>query len=173
MGDLLADPETWVAAAFVIFIAVLVWLGVPSMAINWLDGRSARIKTELDEARRLRQEAEAVLTQYRSKLTEVEREAEAIISQARSEAERLAAEAKTKFEEFLARRTRMAETKIGQAEAQALADVRAAAANAAAAAAEKVLVDTTRGAEGEALVEQGIRDVTAMLGSRRSPTAQR
>ena len=172
MPEFLADPETWVAAAFVIFIAILVWLGVPRMAVNWLDGRSARIKAELDEARRLRQEAEAVLAQYRRKLTEVEREAEAIISQARSEAERLAAEAKTKFEEFLARRTRMAETKIAQAEAQALADVRAAAADAAVAAAEKVLVDTTRGAEGEALLEQGIRDVTGVLRSKRSPTAR-
>jgi F-type H+-transporting ATPase subunit b len=163
MRELLADPETWEAAAFVIFIGILVWLGVPSMAVNWLDGRSARIKAELAEARRLRQEAEEVLAQYRRKQKEAEQEVEAIIRNARSEAERLAAEAKTKVEDFVARRTRMAETKIAQAEAQALADVRAAAAVAAVAAAEKVLVETTRGAEGEALIEQGIRDVTAVL----------
>jgi F-type H+-transporting ATPase subunit b len=163
MRELLAEPETWVAAAFVIFIGILVWFGVPNMAVNWLDGRSARIKAELDEARRLRQEAEAVLAQYRRKQKEAEQEVEAIIRNARSEAERLAAEARTKVEDFVARRTRMAETRIAQAEAQALADVRAAAADAAVAAAEKVLVETTRGAEGEALIEQGIRDVKAKL----------
>jgi F-type H+-transporting ATPase subunit b len=170
MRELLAEPETWVAAAFVIFIGILVWLGVPNMAVNWLDGRSARIKAELDEARRLRQEAEAVLAQYRRKQKEAEQEVEAIIRNARSEAERLAAEARTKVEDFVARRTRMAETRIAQAEAQALADVRSAAADAAVAAAEKVLVETTRGAEGEALIEQGIRDVTAKL--KESPTGR-
>jgi F-type H+-transporting ATPase subunit b len=170
MRELLAEPETWVAAAFMIFIGVLVWLGVPNMAVNWLDGRSARIKAELDEARRLRQEAEAVLAQYRRKQKEAEQEVEAIIRNARSEAERLAAEARTKVEDFVARRTRMAETRIAQAEAQALADVRSAAADAAVAAAEKVLVETTRGAEGEALIEQGIRDVTAKL--KESPTGR-
>jgi F-type H+-transporting ATPase subunit b len=163
MRELLAEPETWVAAAFVIFIGILVWLGVPNMAVNWLDGRSARIKAELDEARRLRQEAEAVLAQYRRKQKEAEKEVEAIIRNARSEAERLAAEARTKVEEFVARRTRMAETKIAQAEAQALADVSSAAADAAVAAAEKVLVETTRGAAAAALIDQGIRDVRAVL----------
>jgi F-type H+-transporting ATPase subunit b len=163
MRELLADPETWVAAAFVIFIGVLVWLRVPGMAVNRLDRRSAGIKAELDEARRLRREAEEVLAQYRRKQKEAEQEVAAIIRNARSEAERLAAEAKTKVEDFVARRTRIAETKIAQAEAQALADVRAAAADAAAAAAEKVLVETTRGAEGEALIDQGIRDVRAVL----------
>jgi F-type H+-transporting ATPase subunit b len=163
MRELLAEPETWVAVAFVIFIGILIWLGVPNMAVNWLDGRSARIKAELDEARRLRKEAEAVLAQYRRKQKEAEQEVEAIIRNARGEAERLAAEARTKVEDFVARRTRMAETRIAQAEAQALADVRSAAADAAVAAAEKVLVETTRGAEGEALIEQGIRDVKAKL----------
>jgi F-type H+-transporting ATPase subunit b len=163
MRELLAEPETWVAAAFVIFIGLLVWLGVPNMAVNWLDGRSARIKAELDEARRLRQEAEAVLAQYRRKQKEAEKEVEAIIRNARSEAERLTAEARTKVEDFIARRTRMAETKIAQAEAQALADVRSAAADAAVAAAEKVLVETTRGAAAEGLIEQGIRDVKGVL----------
>ena len=64
MRELLAEPETWVAAAFVIFIGILVWLGVPNMAVNWLDGRSARIKAELDEARRLKEEAQALLAGY-------------------------------------------------------------------------------------------------------------
>ena len=163
MLDLIFDPETWVAIAFVIFIAILVRLGVLRMIGKTLDERSARIKTEIDEATRLRKEAEALLAQYKLKQKEAEAEAKAIVVSARAEAERLAAEAKAKVEDFIARRTKMAETKIAQAEAQALADVRAAAADAAVTAAERILVDTTRGPAAEALVEQGIRDLNGKL----------
>jgi F-type H+-transporting ATPase subunit b len=163
MLDLIFDPETWVAVAFVIFIAILARLGVMRMIGKTLDERGARIKTEIDEATRLRKEAEAVLMQYQRKQKEAEAEAKAIIVSARAEAERLAAEAKVKVEDFIARRTKMAETKIGQAEVQALADVRAAAADAAVTAAERILVDTTRGHAAEALIEQGIRDLKGKL----------
>jgi F-type H+-transporting ATPase subunit b len=163
MIELIFEPETWVAIAFVIFVAIMVRLGVPRLITKTLDDRSARIKAELDEAMRLRQEAEVVLAQYRRKQQEAEAEAAAIIVTARAEAERLAAEAKTKVEDFIARRTKMAESKIAQAEAQALADVRAAAADAAVAAAERILVDTTRGPAAEALIVQGIRDLKAKL----------
>src|ERR1700677_376123 len=141
MIELIFEPETWVGVAFVIFVAIMVRLGVPRLITKTLDDRSARIKAELDEAMRLRQEAEVVLAQYRRKQQEAEAEAAAIIVTARAEAERLAAEAKTKVEDFIARRTKMAESKIAQAEAQALADVRAAAADAAVTAAERILVD--------------------------------
>ena len=157
------DPEFWVLLAFVIFIGVLVRFGVPKMALSALDDRSARIKQALDEAQRLRSEAQAVLTQYQQKRAEAEKEAEAIIVSARVEAERLAGEAKGKVEEFIARRTKMAESKIAQAEAQALADVRAAAADAAVAAAEKILVQTTHGAAAESLIAKGISDLKAKL----------
>ena len=157
------EPETWVAIAFVIFLGILARLGVPGLIAKSLDDRSARIKAELDEAQRLRKEAEAVLARYLRKQGEAEKEAEAIIVNARSEAERLAAEAKVKVEEFIARRTRMAETKIAQAEAQAVADVRSAATDAAIAAAEKILVETMRGPPAEALVAQGISDLKAKL----------
>jgi F-type H+-transporting ATPase subunit b len=163
MTELIFEPETWVAIAFVIFVAIMVRLGVPRLVTKTLDDRSARIKTELDEAMRLRQEAEAVLAQYRRKQQEAEAEAAAIIVSARAEAERLAAEAKTKVEDFIARRTKMAESKIAQAEAQALADVRAAAAAAAVTAAERILVDTTHGPAAEALIVQGIHDLKAKL----------
>src|SRR5580692_7203309 len=92
MIELIFEPETWVAIAFVIFVAIMVRLGVPRLVTKTLDDRSARIKTELDEAMRLRQEAEAVLAQYRRKQQEAEAEAAAIIVSARAEAERLAAE---------------------------------------------------------------------------------
>jgi F-type H+-transporting ATPase subunit b len=157
------DPEFWVLLAFVIFIGVLVKFGVPKMALSALDERGARIKQALDEAQRLRSEAQAVLTQYQQKRAEAEKEAQAIIVSARVEAERLAGEAKCKVEEFVARRTKMAESKIAQAEAQALADVRAAAADAAVAAAEKILVQTTHGAAAESLIAKGISDLEAKL----------
>jgi F-type H+-transporting ATPase subunit b len=157
------DPEFWVALAFVIFMGILVKFGVPKMALSALDERSDRIKQALDEAQRLRSEAQAVLTQYQKKREEAEKEAQAIIVSARVEAERLAGEAKGKVEEFIARRTKMAESKIAQAEAQALADVRAAAADAAVAAAEKILVQTTHGAAAESLIAKGISDLKAKL----------
>jgi F-type H+-transporting ATPase subunit b len=157
------DPEFWVALAFVIFLGVLVKFGVPKMALSALDSRSDRIRQALDEARRLRSEAQEVLAQYQRKKADAEKEAEAIIVSARAEAERLASEAKGKVEEFIARRTKMAESKIAQAEAQALADVRAAAADASVAAAEKILAQTTHGAAAENLIAKGISDLKAKL----------
>ena len=114
-----------------LFIGVLVYVGAHKKVIDALDHRSARIKAELDEARRLRDEAASSWPTTSASSSEAEREAEAIIAGAKAEAERVAAEAKAKMEEFVARRTKLAESKIAQAEAQALADVRAAAAEAA------------------------------------------
>jgi F-type H+-transporting ATPase subunit b len=157
------EPEFWVAVAFVLFLGVLVYVGAHKTVIEALDRRSARIKAELDEARRLRDEAEKLLAEYQRKQREAEREAEAIIAEARAEAERVAAESRGKMEEFVARRTRLAETKIGQAEALALAEVRAAAADAAVAAAEKILRETAKGKVADDLIAQGIADVKAKL----------
>jgi F-type H+-transporting ATPase subunit b len=163
MLHLMQEPETWVAVAFVIFLGVLLYVGVHNKVIAALDQRGARIKSELDEARRLRDEAQALLTEYQRKQGEAEREAEAIIAEAKAEAERVAAEARGKMEEFVARRTQLAETKIGQAEAQAMAEVRAAAADAAVAAAEKILRDTAKGKVADDLIARGIADVKAKL----------
>jgi F-type H+-transporting ATPase subunit b len=157
------DAEFWVAVSFVIFLGILAKVGVHRKLLGALDDRSARIKAELDEARRVRDEAQALLAEYQRKRKEADREADAIVVAAKAEAERLAAEAKAKVEEFVSRRTKMAEAKIAQAEAQALADVRAAAAEAAVAAAEKILADTTKGKIGEDLIAQGIRDLKSKL----------
>jgi F-type H+-transporting ATPase subunit b len=157
------DPEFWVAIAFVIFVGILIKFGVPKIALTALDARSDRIRQALNEAHRLRSEAQDVLAQYQKKRDEAEKEALAIVENARIEAERLAAEAKSKVEEFVARRTKMAETKIAQAEAQAIADVRSAAADAAAAAAEKILVQSTHGAIADSLIAKGISDLKAKL----------
>jgi F-type H+-transporting ATPase subunit b len=159
----LMEAETWVAIAFVIFLGILAYVGVHRTILNTLDKRSARIKAELDEARQLRDEAKRLLAEYQNKKGEAEREAEAIIAGAKADAERLGAEADVKLQDFIARRTKMAETKIGLAEAQAVADVRAAAAEAAVAAAEKVLTQATTGKVADALVTQGIADVQKKL----------
>jgi F-type H+-transporting ATPase subunit b len=157
------EPENWVAIAFVIFIGVLLYVGVHKKIIEALDHRSARIKNELDEARKLRDEAAALLADYQKKQRQAEQEAQAIVAEARAEAERVAAESHAKVEEFVARRTKLAETKISQAEAQAVADVRAAAAEAAVTAAEKILRETTKGQLADDLVARGIQDVKAKL----------
>jgi F-type H+-transporting ATPase subunit b len=157
------DAEFWVAVAFVLFIAVMFRMGAHRVVIGALDDRSARIKAELDEARRVREEAQALLADYQRRRGEADREAEAIVVAAKAEAERLAAEGKAKVEDFVERRTKMAEAKIAQAEAQALADVRAAAADAAVAAAERILSDTAKGKIAEDLIAQGIRDLKAKL----------
>jgi F-type H+-transporting ATPase subunit b len=157
------EAEFWVAVAFVIFVAVLGYFQVHKLLLKCIDARRDRIKAELDEARRLKEEAQALLAQYQKKQQEAEQEAAGIIANAKVEAERLAAEAKVKMEDFVARRTRMAESKIAQAEAQALADVRAAAAEAAVAAAEAILTRTVKGKLADDLVAKGITDVERKL----------
>ena len=153
------ETENWVAIGFLCFLGLLAYLGAHRKIIAAIDARQARIKAELDDARRLREEAQALLVEFERKGREAETEAAAIIAGAKAEAERLAAEAKAKLEDFVARRTKMAEAKIVQAEAQALADVRAAAADAAVAAAEKILATTAKGKVGEDLLAKGIEDV--------------
>ena len=157
------DAEFWVAVAFVVFLGGLIYLGVHEMMVRYIDQRRDRIKAELDEALRLKEEAQALLAQYQRKQREAEQEAAAIIAGATAEAGRMLAEAKTKMEELIARRGKMAETKIAQAEAQALADVRAAAAEAAVGAAEKILTRIVKGEVAERLIVKGIDDVKTKL----------
>ena len=157
------EAETWVAIGFVVFVAMLLSIGVHRTIGKALDDRSARIRAELDEARKLRDEAAGLLAEYQRKRSEAEGEAQEIVSGARAEAERLAVEAKARIEEFVSRRTKMAETKIAQAEAQAAADVRAAAAEAAVAAAEKILRQEAKGDLASRLIARGIEDVGKKL----------
>jgi F-type H+-transporting ATPase subunit b len=157
------EAEFWVAVAFVIFLGVLGYYEVHKLLVGALDKRRDAIKAELDEARRLKEEAAKLLAEYQRKRHEAESEAEAIIAGAKAEAERIAIEAKAKMEDFVARRTKMAQTKIAQAEAQAVADVRAAAAEAAVAAAEKILADSAKGKVADDLVAQGIADLKRQL----------
>lgn len=161
---MLHNPEFWVAVAFVIFFIVLWRAGAFRMIASGLDARTARIREELDEARKLREEAEKVLAEYKKKRSEAEGEAAAIIEHAGMEAAELAAEAEKRMQEFVARRTKIAETKIAQAEAQALAEVRAAAAETAVRAAERILADTVKGKTADDLISSAINDVKTRLG---------
>ena len=163
MQHWLMETETWVALAFICFVAGLGYIGVHRMLTKSLDERSARIKAELDEARKLKDDAAQLLADYQRKRQEAEGEAQEIIAGAKAEAERLAVEAKIKIEEFVARRTKMAKVKIAQAEAQAAADVRSAAAEAAVAAAAKVLAQETKGNLAGELIAKGIDDVRKKL----------
>ena len=157
------EPETWVAIAFIILMVVFAYLGVHRTVLTALDHRSERIKAELDDARRLKDEAAKLLAEYKARRASAEREAEEIIAGARADAERIAAEAKTKMEDFVARRTKTAESKIALAEAQALADVRAAAADAAVTAASTILSQSVKGSVADDLLAKGIAEVKAKL----------
>lgn len=157
------DPETWVAVAFVILMVVFGYLGVFNKAMAALDHRADRIKAELDDATRLKQEAAKVLADYKARSTAAEREAADIIANAKSEAERIATEAKAKMEDFVARRTKTAESKIALAEAQAVADVRAAAAEAAVQAASTILSQSVKGQVADDLLAKGITEVRQKL----------
>jgi F-type H+-transporting ATPase subunit b len=139
MMNLLRDPEFWVAVGTAIFLAILVWKRVPQMTANSLDSHAAAIAREIEEAHRLRLEAEALLAQYRQKQAAAETEAQAILEEARAEAERFGIETRAAAAAQIARRVKQAQDKIAQAEAHAIADIRAAAADAAIAAAEKLI----------------------------------
>jgi F-type H+-transporting ATPase subunit b len=125
------DAEFFVLVGFVIFVAGLGYLGVHKTLIAALDDRADKIKAELAEAKRLRDEANAILASYKKKAALAEGEAAAIVAQAREEAAMLARETEARMTDFVTRRTKQAEAKIAMAEAQAAADVRAAAAEAA------------------------------------------
>ena len=158
-----AEPEFWVAVGFIILMGIFAYLGVHRTVLTALDHRSDRIKAELDDARRLKQEAASLLEEYRARRASAEREAQDIVAAAKVDAERIAAEAKTKMEDFVARRTKAAEGKIALAEAQALADVRAAAADAAVTAASTILSQTVKGQLAEDLLAKGITEVREKL----------
>ena len=158
-----SEPEFWVAVAFVILMGVFAYFGVHRTVLKALDHRSDRIKAELDDARRLKEEAAKLVAEYRARRTTAEREAQDIIASAKADAERIASEAQTKMEDFVARRTKTAESKIALAEAQALADVRAAAANAAIAAASTILSQSVKGQIADDLLAKGIAEVREKL----------
>ncbi len=161
--SIFATAEFWVAVAFFGFVGLLVYYNVPGMITKALDDRADAIRRELDEARRLREEAQQLLADYQRKSREAEDEANAIIEQARREAEALAAETRQSLKESLERRTKLAEEKIARAEAQALNEVRSAAVDSAVAAAERIIKRKVTPDVNARLVDQSIGDVKRRL----------
>jgi len=154
--EFLFEPEFWVAVSFFLFLGLVIYFGAHKKIASALDARAASIAKELDEARRLREEAEKVLADYRRKQGDAAKEAEGIVSLASKEAEILAAETRRSMQEHFERRMKLAEDKISRAEADALREVRAAAADAAVTAAQAVIADKLTPEAADKLVKQGI-----------------
>ncbi|HEY1245207.1 MAG TPA: F0F1 ATP synthase subunit B [Hyphomicrobiaceae bacterium] len=160
---MLQMAEFWVGIAFGAFVLILLYYRVPALIARTLDDRAAAIRKELDEARRLREEAQNLLADYQRRHRNAGQEAETIVEQARHEAEAFAAETRRSLAEAVERRRKQAEDRIARAEAQAVDDVRAAAVDMAVAAAEKILREKAAGAGGAALIDESIRTLKTRL----------
>jgi len=160
---MLSQPDFWVGVSFLLFLLLLVYLKIPGMIAKTLDERAGAIQNELDEAQRLREEAKAVLADYERKKVEAQADAEKIIAQAKREAEIYGEEARRKMQEQIERRGRLAEQKIVLAEAAAIKDVRAAAADLAIEAASRVLGAEVKGATASGLIDESIAAVRKQL----------
>ena len=161
--ELFADSHFWVGVAFVIFLLVMYRVGVHKLAWNALGDAGTKIQGQLDEATALRAEAQALLDQIKVERVASEKLAKDMLANAQDEAKRLQAEAQIKLEEQIKRRGELAERKIANAEAQAQADVKAAAADLAAQMAEQVLVKRLAGAKGDPLIDQAIGQMAGKL----------
>jgi len=160
---MLEDPTFWALVGLILFLVLIIYMKVPGKLTAALDNRAETIRTELEQARKLREEAQALLAEYQRKAREAEAEVEEIIDQAKREADAFGAEARKRVEDYVASRTKMAEGKIAQAEAQALREVRSLSADVAIAAAQRILTARTRGAVAEGLITQSIGDVQSKL----------
>jgi F-type H+-transporting ATPase subunit b len=159
----LADAHVWEAIGLALFVIALVYLKVPGMALAALDARGAKIQAQLDEATKLREEAERLLAEIKTQREATEHQAASMLAMAREEAVRLAEEAKLKLEEQIKRRGAMAERRIALAEAQAAAEVKAAAADLAAQAAEAVLAARLAAAKTDPLIDPAIAAAATKL----------
>ena len=156
------NPVFWVGVAFAILIGFALKQGVVGSLTKALDDRAAGIKAEIEEARRLRAEAQALLEDSKRKHAAAEQEAAAIVAGARQEAESLAAETRRNLQESLERRTKLATEKIARAESQAVAEVRSTSVDLALAAAQHLIADKAGAQSGE-LVDRSIRDLKGRL----------
>lgn len=161
--DATALATLWATIALIIFVGIVIYIKVPGMIAKALDGRAAKISNELEEARRLREEAQQLLGQYQRKRKEAEQEAADIVAAAKREADMLAADAHKKTEDYVARRTAMAEQKIGQAERDAVAEVRASAVDIAVEAARALLAGKVDAKAGADLFKASLQDVKSKL----------
>ena len=160
---MLREPETWVAVAFFLFIGLGIYLKVPAMLAKMLDERADKIGKELAEAKKLREEAQALLAEYQKKRAEAEKDAANIVAQAKIEAESYSVETRKKLAETIERRTKQAAQKIAQAEAAAIKEVRTTATETAIAAASKLVGEAVQGTKGTKLIDESIAAVKGRL----------
>ncbi len=161
--ELLQDAEVWIAIGMVVFFAILIRAKVPGLAMKALDDRGAKIQAELNEALRLREEAQALLVSIKHEREAAERLGAEIIANAEADAKRMRAEAQARLEDQIERRRAMAERRIANAEVQAALDVKAAAANAAADLAERLLADRLSGMTSDPLIDRAVADLAGKL----------
>lgn len=158
-GGVFQDSRFYILVALGLFFALLLWKGAHKAVAKMLDDRADTISNDLDEARRLREEAQTLLASYHRKQSEAEKLAEDIVTQARKDAETMAVDARAQLAEKLERRMQVAEEKISAAEAQAMNDVKARAAQLAGEAAEAILRKDMKAADHKRLVAEGIKQM--------------
>ncbi|MBA2590609.1 MAG: F0F1 ATP synthase subunit B [Alphaproteobacteria bacterium] len=161
--EMLHEPEFWVAVGFLLVIALLVWKGVPGMVARMLDQRAAVISAELDEAKRLRAEAAALLADYQKRAAGAEAEARAIVDAATAEAAQFQKDSRIALEAQIQRRTLAAQDKIAQAEAAALNEIRSLAADHAVNAAQKLIAARLDDSRASSLIAESIKGVGEKL----------
>ena len=157
------DASFWATVALVLFFVLIFYLNVPGMMTKGLDNRADKIRNDLDEARKLREEAQSLLAEYQRKRKEAEQEAEAIVTAARREAEALSADAERKIEDYVTRRTALAEQKIAQAEGQAVAEVKAAAVDLAVEATQSLIGSKMSGSASNDMFKKSLAEIKANM----------
>ncbi|MEL6369970.1 MAG: F0F1 ATP synthase subunit B [Pseudomonadota bacterium] len=160
---LFEDTSTWVSLGFLVVVGLFAYMGVHKTLASALDNRSRKIADELDEARRLREEAQELLAQYQRRQREAEEEAQGIIDQAKRDAKRMAAETRDNINEQIERRAKAAEDKIARAEAQAIAEVRGQTVDLAVDAAGDIIRSRMDQGARSALAERAIDDLRSKL----------
>jgi len=159
-----AEAEMWVGVGLLIFLAIVIFVAKAPRAIaEALDAKTAKIQADLDEAARIREEAQRLLAELKAERVEAERQAKDMLEAAQAEARRYEADAKAKLEESLTRRQQLAERKIANAEAQAAAEAKAAAAELAAQAAELILTKRISTATSDPQVDDAIKQLASRL----------
>jgi F-type H+-transporting ATPase subunit b len=162
MDALIHDPTFWVAIAFVLFV-IAIFKPIRSAMLGGLDAKIAEIRQEVEEAEKLREEAQSLLTNYQRQQRQALQDAENIVARAREEAERHQAESNEAMKEMVRRQEEQARDKIAQAEANAIQEVRAMSVELAMAAVEKLLTDRLAGAEGERMIDKSIEEIPSKL----------
>ena len=163
MMSFFGNSDLVVTLTTLLFIALLVYLGVPKKIGGLLDARADKIKAELEEARRLREEAQTLLASYEKKQKEVEGQAEQIVANAKAEAEKAAEKAKEDLKASIARRLKAADDQIASAEASAVKEVRDRAIAVATQAASAVIAEKMSAQSGDSLIDASIKEVGAKL----------